>query len=311
MLSTLLFNSVNCPIEKKLHTSLLSRGVSIFVFLAGLLISGWAHADKGPILAHQIYGSGPEKVLVTHSWIDNANSFDQAKRYFNSDIFTFVFADLRGYGGSKNIEGHYTAKEAADDVMRLADMLGWDRFHVIGHSMSGMIMQRLAIDDWTIGAKRVKSFIAVTPVSANGYPADADTQAFLKNMVHNRPTLEMGISGLSGGRLLPAWHRTVSEKNMATSRPDAMLGYYKMWVETDFSNEVKQAKMQTPMLVIGGRQDLPGFQEAQLRNTFVAWYPNVELQFITDAGHFPMYETPVYFASIVEKFLMKHIDTKS
>ena len=58
--------------------------------------------------------------------------------------------------------------------------------------------------------------------------------------------------------------------------------------------------------MIGGRQDLHGFSEAKYRETFAAWYPNADLQFITDAGHFPMYETPVYLATLVESFLHAH-----
>lgn len=76
-----------------------------------------------------------------------------------------------------------------------------------------------------------------------------------------------------------------------------------MWLETDFSRDVRKAKVGTPFLVIGGRQDLPGFQEEHMRKTFGAWYPNVELSFITDTGHYPMHETPVYLSSLVERFL--------
>jgi len=55
-----------------------------------------------------------------------------------------------------------------------------------------------------------------------------------------------------------------------------------------------------------GTRDLPGFQEEHLRTTFGAWYPNVEFTFITDSGHFPMDETPVYLAGLVERFLAAH-----
>jgi pimeloyl-ACP methyl ester carboxylesterase len=79
-----------------------------------------------------------------------------------------------------------------------------------------------------------------------------------------------------------------------------------MWLETDFSKEVRGAKVGTPVLVIGGRQDLPGFQEEHLRKTLGTWFENSEFTFITDAGHFPMDETPVYLASILERFLDTH-----
>ena len=44
----------------------------------------------------------------------------------------------------------------------------------------------------------------------------------------------------------------------------------------------------------------PGGSEA-------ARYPNVSLEFITDCGHYPMHETPVYLATLLQKF----VDTNS
>lgn len=85
-----------------------------------------------------------------------------------------------------------------------------------------------------------------------------------------------------------------------------MRGYYHMWMDGDFSGEAAAAQVATPMRVIGGRQDLPGFQEKTYRATFSHWYPNVEFKFITDAGHFPMFETPVYLATLIEEFLDAH-----
>jgi pimeloyl-ACP methyl ester carboxylesterase len=55
--------------------------------------------------------------------------------------------------------------------------------------------------------------------------------------------------------------------------------------------------------VIGGRQDLPEFQEEHLRRTFRACYPAVEFAFIAEAGHYPMQVTPVLLASLIERLL--------
>lgn len=43
--------------------------------------------------------------------------------------------------------------------------------------------------------------------------------------------------------------------------------------------------------------------QEHLRKTFGAWYPKAQFSFITDAGHYPMHETPVYLASLIEAFL--------
>jgi pimeloyl-ACP methyl ester carboxylesterase len=261
-----------------------------------------------PMLAHDRYGSGTENVLVLHSWMGDARSFDAMKPYLDTGSFTYVFADLRGYGRSKDIPGEYTVEEVSGDAMRLADQLGWSRFHVIGHSMSGMVVQRMITDDWKRDKRRIKSAVAITPVTADGYPADEQTRQFLWNLIHREELTEQGISAMTGQRLLPRWAVTMARNNLNTSNAEAMRAYYRMWLETDFSGEVAAARPATPMRVIGGRQDLPGFSETKYRETFSAWYPNVDFQFITDAGHFPMYETPVYLSTLVESFLNTHRD---
>jgi 3-oxoadipate enol-lactonase len=259
--------------------------------------------SNAPILAHDVYGAGTEKVLMLHSWVDDASSFDMVKPYLNTEKYTYVFADLRGYGKSRKIKGDYTTNEISADAFRLADHLGWKKFHLIGHSMSGMAAQRMAINDWNSGKQRLKSIVVITPVTADGYPADEDTRKFLWDFIHNTEVSRQGFTGLTGGRLLPKWAEWRTDRYMKSSTADAMRGYYRMWIDEDFSEEAAAAKVGTPIRVIGGRQDLPGFQEEKYQSTFPLWYPNVDMQYITDAGHFPMYETPVYLATLVESFL--------
>lgn len=258
------------------------------------------------ILGYKTYGNGSEKVLLLHHWMGDAASYDPLIPYLNLDRYTYAFADVRGYGTSRHLQGAYTVDEVAADAFRLADSLGWTEFHVIGHSMSGMVMQRMILDDWISGRKRIKSAVGITPVSADGYPADEGTKQFLWNLIHQRELLEQGLLMLTGQRLSPVWASSRATRHLQTSTKEAVKGYYRMWLETDFSKEVRGAKVGTPVLVIGGRQDLPGFQEEHLRKTLGKWFENSEFAFITDAGHFPMDETPVYLASILERFLDAH-----
>lgn len=258
------------------------------------------------ILGHTVYGHGSENVLLLHHWLGDAASYAPLTPFLNPDLYTYAFADLRGYGMSRHLSGAYTVDEVAADAFRLADSLGWAQFHVIGHSMSGMVVQRMMVDDWISGAKRLKSAIAITPVSADGYPADEGTKKFLWDLIHQRELSEQGFFMLTGQRLLPAWGRVKTNQHFQTSTEEAVKGYYRMWLETDFSEEVRRARVGTPLLVVGGRQDLPGFQEEHLNETVGTWFPNAEITFITDSGHFPMDETPVYLASLIEHFLNTH-----
>ncbi len=65
----------------------------------------------------------------------DSSNYEPAIPYLDPVTFTYVFADVRGYGKSRYLKGEYTVTEIASDVFHLTDSLGWMRFHVVGHSM--------------------------------------------------------------------------------------------------------------------------------------------------------------------------------
>lgn len=117
-------------------------------------------------------------MLVLHDWFCDHSSWDAAIPYLTPERFTYVFADLRGYGASREIEGDYTLDEAAKDAIALADKLGWSRFSLIGHSMSGLIVQRVAqrVPD------RIAGLVAITPVSPTGMGLDQGAVGFFRSI---------------------------------------------------------------------------------------------------------------------------------
>ena len=48
------------------------------------------------------YGDGPIPVIVLHDWFCDHSSWDAALPYLTPSRFTYVFADLRGYGSHGN-----------------------------------------------------------------------------------------------------------------------------------------------------------------------------------------------------------------
>lgn len=262
-------------------------------------------AGEQPILGYELYGSGPEKVIVFHDWMGDSANYDAVRPWLDGDAFSYAFAEVRGYGASQGLKGDYSTEEVAADTLRLADHLGWQRFHLVGHSMNGMAGFKTILRDWQADS-RIKSFVAVTPVTPDGYPASEEDRAFLNAAIADDETARNAFAGLTGGKLNAAWGRRKTARNRATSRPDATRGYYDMWLAEDFSAEFKAAKIGTPTLVIGGRNDLPGFQESYYAKTIAQWLPSVSFAYIENAGHYPMQETPVLFATLLEEHLVAH-----
>jgi pimeloyl-ACP methyl ester carboxylesterase len=82
-------------------------------------------------------GSGDRHVMALHGWFGSARGWGSLPDYLDGSAFTYVFPNLRGYGGRRDVTGEFTMAEAAADALALADELGWDRFAMVGHSMSG------------------------------------------------------------------------------------------------------------------------------------------------------------------------------
>lgn len=261
-----------------------------------------AMAGDAPILGHELFGSGPEKVIVFHDWMSDASNYDTVRPWLDTATYTYAFVEVRGYGASKALTGSYTSDEVAADTLRLAEHLGWEKFHLVGHSMNGLAGFKALLLDWR-GAHKIKSYVAVTPVTPDGYPASDDDKAFLAAAITDDATAGMAFAALTGGKLNGAWSASKTARNRASSRPEALRGYYTMWLDEDFSAEFAAAKIATPVLVIGGRNDLPGFQEAYYSKTLANWLPDIRFAYIDNAGHYPMQETPVLFATLVEGHL--------
>ena len=90
------------------------------------------------------YQSGSmHKILCLHGWLDNANSFTPIMPLLaDCDI---VAIDLPGHGHSDHFEGAYSIANNAHYVLQAASQLGWENFHLIGHSLGGCIAPYCAV----------------------------------------------------------------------------------------------------------------------------------------------------------------------
>jgi pimeloyl-ACP methyl ester carboxylesterase len=249
-------------------------------------------------LGFSTLGHGPDGVLVLHDWLGDSRNYDAVRPWLDGTAFTYAFADLRGYGASCDLAATCSVEEIASDCLALADRLGWRQFHLVGHSMTGMVTERLAVD----APARLKSAVAVCPVSAAGNKLDAATKAFFASTTSDAAAFRRLIGFVSSG-LGAGWAEAKLEQNRASVSSEISLRYLDMLTGTDFVADVQGAA--TPFLVVIGERD-PGLDEAAMRRTFFAWHPNVELAVVRNSGHYPMQECPPCFAAVIEAFLKKH-----
>lgn len=250
-------------------------------------------------LAHEIIGSGPEKVIVIGGWLGDHSVFQPIYPWLDRERFTYCFADPRGYGGSRSIAGECTNAEAAGDVVALADALGWQKFHFIGHSMMGKVAQYLAAHH----AGRLKSVIGVTPVPACKIELDEGTYGLFSTaweVPANRGTICMATTGF---RHTKTWEAHMTAESLRTTEAEAFRKYFFMWTAEDFAADM--AGVSVPFLALTGEHDA-GVPTDFVKATILAWMPQAELHILRNAGHYPMQETPIHFVTVCEDFLGRH-----
>jgi len=243
-------------------------------------------------------GSGEHHVLALHGWFGSALGWGQLPEYLNTTDFTYVFTDLRGYGSRKGEPGEYTMAEAATDVIAFADDLGWDRFSLIGHSMSGVAVQHVLLQ----APRRVRRMVGVAPVPASGLPLGESDWALFSQAAASRENRAVIVNFSTGNRLPAAFIDGIVGHSLDNSDPAAFRGYLESWARADIAGQVKGAEV--PVKVITGEYD-PSQPAEFMEQTWLQIYPNSELEVLRGTGHYPMFETPPALAASIEEFLSR------
>ncbi len=252
-------------------------------------------------LAYTTIGKGENKVLVFHGWFGDYSVWEPCFKAIDTDKFTYVFIDYRGYGKSAELSGHYSMGEIASDANELVKSLGWSGLHVVGHSMGGMAMQRFILDcDDDIN---VLSAVGVTPVPACGGGLDEDAWGLFEGAIKSDENRYGILDFTTGNRLCPTWINTMVAASREQTNEQAYAGYLNAWVKEDFAAEVSAIK--TPMMVCVGEHD-GAINSDAMKATYLSWIENCCLEEISNSGHYPMQETPINLITLIEGFMTQH-----
>ncbi len=250
--------------------------------------------DDGVSLHYIVSGAGPVEMICLHWMGGEGATWDVLCAGLDPTKFCCVALDFRGHGQSQQAASLFTIERLARDVLNLADLLGFDRFAVAGHSFGGKVALRVAAlaPQRVIGLTLIggvgPGLVALERPMIDGILQRAAEVNFVREVFrgwfHVWPRVEID-DALERFARTPAWVlRAVCESAL--------------W--SDIAAEV--GEVTAPALVIAGDGDPvygPAYQEQAVR----PFLPNATLVTIAECGHGLILERPEEIAGHVERFL--------
>ncbi len=242
-------------------------------------------------------------LVLLHGLMGFAANWGKIWPYFQEERQVLVL-DQRGHGRSAKPKSGYTPTDYAEDLHALLAHLGWEKCHIVGHSMGGRVAVRftslhpdqalsLTLEDSGIEAnpKRIEWIRDLLGSIPTPFPNREAAKQFFQTHFANDPmtgsflhaNLEASESGSMDWRFYAPGMTETIEQGRAT---DAMAEF---------------RSLQLPTLIIrGGRSREFPREEAERMQQI---RPGVELVEIPEAGHFVHAEQPGPFSQALASFL--------
>lgn len=221
-----------------------------------------AFASNGPVrLYHESFGSPDDPTLVLVNGLGNqCLSFrEEMCLSFVEAGFRVVRFDNRDVGQSSDGPEGYTLSDMASDVIAVVDHLGVDRFHVMGFSLGGMIVQTLAIE-WASRLLSATSVMSTTGDPDVGRPSDEARRLLLTpGSTDRREAIDAHLSGqrVWGSPGLVEWDIQEDLAGRLFDRACRPAGVARQYhaARRDGSRAARLASVKVPFLVIHGTAD--------------------------------------------------------
>lgn len=249
-------------------------------------------------IAYRITGKGRPLILF-HGAEGDHQIYDKLQDALGASV-TAVSFDQRDCGMTRYANpGAYTLKDVAHDAVLLLDALGYERAHVLGNSIGGILAQLMAFH-WPDRVDRL--------VLGLTWPADEQLQDLNPNGFARRA--EYASMGEAGVRLTA---EMMSSPAYVAAHPELLEDLKSLRTEpTPEARQRRQAAFGAPInvnpagirhqtLIIGGGVDQ--MVPAAVTQRLAVRIPRSRYEVLADAGHLAARQYPDALASLIKDFL--------
>ena len=251
-----------------------------------------------PVLPHRRMGAGPAVVLV-HGYLGGSSQWD-AQVQFLSQHFDVIAVDLAGYGNANHLPAPTEMAAHAQAVLLTLDQLGIDRFHLLGHSMGGMVVQEIV----SLAPERVRKLVLYGTGPQGSIPGRFETMArsrerLAKDGVQSTAR-RISATWLLDNEASPAFE---SLAKLAT-RASAQAAHAGLIAMEAWDGRNRLSAIQQPTLVVWGERDR-SYAWPQIE-TLWRTIPCASLAVLPACSHALHLERPALFHTLLLEFLLSH-----
>lgn len=258
---------------------------------------------NGVKLNYELHGDSGEPLVLVHGYTGDITDWRHQLPLF-SQSHRVLIVDLRGHGQSEAPADrtHYTVDHIAEDVEALVEEVGFERYHLVGHSMGGAVSQEIALR----GAGRLLS-LTLHDTSDHFRSAFMNPNVVIWRDFRFKIAEEQGMRAVSEltnpfppPPHMPAERTAETNERMAQMSVDSFVGAWHGLTDWQGSRERAQA-IETPTLVIWGDLDSQFIIDGSKR--LAKAIPHAQTAVIPETGHSPQYERPPLFNEALAGFL--------
>lgn len=260
---------------------------------------------NGVRIYHELHGSTGEPIVFVHGYTGDITDWRPQVAEF-SPTHRVLVLDHRGHGRSEAPKDRdsYTIEAMAGDVEALVAHVGFDRYHLVGHSMGGAVSQEIALRS----PGRLMSLTIEDSGDTFSLGRSETVTAWIKKRMELAETQGMAVASQVVSSIPPPPHSTPERQRETAERLAAMSvdGFIGAWQALNRWKGTRDRlpDIRTPTLVIYGELDA-GLVAAAKR--LAHGIESAELVVIPEAGHSPQYERPELFNQALRRHLERNV----